>query len=130
MPNQKPFFYGAGDLTFIRAKLLRKPLTPAEALLWQALRNRKTDGFKFRRQHPIGPFIADFYCHAALLVVEVDGGMHDNPEVTRRDNERTWIMESEGLKVIRFRNEQVLGNLSVVLDEIAKVLSARTGTLP
>jgi|SRR6185436_18258040 len=130
MKRVQPYYYGADDLTFERAKKLRKKLTPAEALLWKALRNRRLEGFKFRRQHPIGPFIADFYCDAALLVVEVDGDVHDVPSVMERDLERTRFIENAGVKIIRFRNEEVLVNLSSVLDEIGKCLLTRKAPHP
>jgi very-short-patch-repair endonuclease len=68
---------GAKNKDFVNAKVLRKTMTDAEILLWKALRNRRLNGFKFRRQHPIKGFIADFYCHEARLVIEVDGEIHD-----------------------------------------------------
>lgn len=98
-------------------------MTPSENLLWQNLRNRRLNNFKFRRQHPISSFIVDFYCHEAKLVIEVDGGIHfvgDNPEY---DKFRTIQLEAFGLKVIRFRNEEVLENMSKVLAEIRKHLT-------
>lgn len=98
-------------------------MTPAENLLWQNLRNRKISNQKFRRQHPISKYIVDFYCHEARLVIEVDGGIHfinDNPEY---DQFRTRQLEEIGLKVIRFRNEEVLENISNVLAEIRKHLT-------
>ncbi len=98
-------------------------MTPAENLLWQNLRNRKTSNHKFRRQHPIAKFIVDFYCHEAKLVIEVDGKIHlmnDNPAY---DKFRTEQLEALGLKVIRFTNEEVLGNISGVLEEIRKHLT-------
>ena len=99
-------------------------MTDAENLLWQNLRNRKTLNHKFRRQHPVSKYIVDFYCHEARLVIEVDGKIHlmnDNPE---HDQFRTEELESLGLKVIRFTNEDVLGNMSGVLAEIRKHLTS------
>ncbi len=69
--------YGASALIFARANELKRSMTEVEKILWKELRNRKLNGHKFRRQHPIGQFIADFYCHEAKLVVEVDGEVHD-----------------------------------------------------
>lgn len=100
-------------------------MTPAENLLWQNLRNRKVSIHKFRRQHPIAKYIVDFYCHEARLVIEVDGKIHlmnDNPEY---DQFRTEELERMGLTVIRFTNEEVLGDISRVLAEIRKHLTPR-----
>ena len=96
-----------------RARELRKEMTPAEKLLWSRLRNKQLKGLKFRRQHPLGPFIADFYCAARRLVVEIDGDIHDlQPE---RDAARTEQFEQYGYRVIRFRNKQVLNDIEDVL---------------
>jgi very-short-patch-repair endonuclease len=99
-----------------RARQLRREMTPAEKLLWSRLRNKRLDGLKFRWQHPLGPFIADFYCAACRLVVEIDGDIHDlQPE---RDAARTEQFEQYGYRVIRFRNEQVLNDIESVLAAI------------
>lgn len=104
-----------------RAREMRLNPTPAEAQLWQALRRRRLDGFKFRQQAPFGQYIVDFYCPAARLVVEVDGAQHlDQAEY---DEARTLWLENKGLRVIRFRNEDVLLRLEWVLSEIEKALS-------
>src|SRR5436190_929989 len=129
MKNNKPFFFGAYSTTFSKAKRLRKPLTPAESVLWKALRNRQLDGFKFRRQHPAGPYIADFFCATAMLIVEVDGTIHDLPEAKERDAQRTQFFTDNGVKVIRFRNEAVISNLPGVLEEIRMILTHRTSPL-
>jgi very-short-patch-repair endonuclease len=108
---------------FENARSLKKVMTPAENLLWQNLRNRKVNIHKFRRQHPIAKYIVDFYCHEARLVIEVDGKIHlmnNNPEY---DQFRTDELEWMGLKVIRFTNEEVLGDISKVLAEIRKHLT-------
>jgi len=118
-----PFHEKASAKIFERARALKKVMTPAENLLWLNLRNRKTMGYKFRRQHPISNFILDFYCHECKLVIEVDGKIHlvdDNPAY---DLLRTKELESFGLRVIRFTNEQVLENMSEVLVEIRKNLT-------
>lgn len=99
-----------------RARELRREMTPAERMLWQRLRNQQLSGLKFRRQHPLGPFIADFYCAVRRLVVEIDGDIHDlQPE---RDAVRTEQFEQYGYRVIRFRNEQVLNDIEDVLAAI------------
>ena len=77
--------YGASPEIFKRANSLKKEMTPAEKILWGELRNSKLDGHKFRRQHPIGKFIVDFYCHEKKLVIELDGGIHNNVDVKERD---------------------------------------------
>lgn len=118
-----PFHENASWKIFENARSLKKVMTPTENLLWQNLRNRKVSIHKFRRQHPIGKYIVDFYCHEARLVIEVDGEIHlmnDNPEY---DQFRTEELKSMGLKVIRFKNEEVLGDISKVLTEIRKHLT-------
>ena len=110
--------YNAPAATHELAKSLRKTGTEAEMLLWKEIRNRKCGGLKFRRQHPFQKLVLDFYCHELGLVIEVDGGIHDNPEVKERDINRTSELESVGLKVIRFRNEDVLNNMDKVLKSI------------
>ncbi len=101
-----------------RAKELRQQMTPAEKALWQRLRAKRLDGLKFRRQHPLGPFIADFYCAAHRLVVEIDGGIHQAQ--TERDQVRTEQFEAYDYRVIRFSNEQVERDIEMVLAEIAR----------
>jgi very-short-patch-repair endonuclease len=93
------------------AEEMRKNPTPAEVFLWVHLKNKKT-GNKFRRQHVLFRFIVDFYCIETGLIVEVDGGIHD--ENTESDIERDCILESLGCKVLRFRNEDVLSNIESV----------------
>ncbi len=99
-----------------RARQLRRGATLAEAILWQALRLRTTTGFKWRRQHPIGPFIADFYCAEHRLIVELDGPVHDSQ--VERDAKRTERLEREGYRVIRFRNEDVEDDVAAVIERI------------
>jgi adenine-specific DNA-methyltransferase len=102
------------------ARNLRKYPTKAEAILWQVLRNKNLEGFRFRRQHPIGPYIADFFCPKKKLIIEVDGGQH--AEQGKKDAERTAFFESKGCRVIRFWNNEVLGNIQGVVDRIAEEL--------
>ena len=99
-----------------RAKELRKSATPAEQKLWQALRNRNLEGYKFRRQHPLGPFIADFFCGEVGLVIEVDGWGH--LEQREYDKARTDWLEGQGYHVIRYWNDDVLKNLDEVTQDI------------
>lgn len=102
--------------TFV-ARKLRREMTPAEALLWVGLRGRRLAGLKFRRQHPIGRFYADFCCVERRLVVEVDGPVHLGLE--QRDAERTEMLACHGYRVVRFTNDRVLEDLDGVLEEIA-----------
>ena len=104
-----------------RARELRKNQTPAEALLWELLRSRRFLGAKFRRQHKIEQFIADFYCHEARLVVELDGAVHQTQ--TLRDQDRDQWMQANGITVLRFSNNAVLEQTEAVLGEIAAVIS-------
>jgi very-short-patch-repair endonuclease len=91
-----------------RARQLRAEDTPAEARLWNALRDRRLGGWKWRRQTPCGPFILDFFCPEARLVVELDGGQHS--EAIDYDARRTAYLERDGLRVLRFWNAAVLTN--------------------
>ena len=98
-----------------RARQLRVEATDAEARLWVHLRNRSLGGFKFRRQFPVGPYVADFVCIERKLIVELDGGQHaDNPA----DERRTRFLELRGYRVIRFWNPDVLSNTDGVLEMI------------
>ena len=100
-----------------RARILRRALTPPEARLWVHLRRRALDGLKFRRQHPVGVYVLDFYCAEAMLAVEVDGESH--ADRFEHDARRTRWLESQGIAVIRFSAESVRVNLGAVLDIIA-----------
>ena len=107
------------------ARQHRKQPTPAEAVLWQALRGNQS-GFHFRRQHAIENFIVDFVCLRAWLVVEVDGNIHDVPEEAEYDGGRTHTLQECGFLVIRFRNEEVLNELPKVLTTIEHHLQLLT----
>lgn len=104
------------------AREMRKDQTEAEEKLWQAVRNKKVLGFSFRRQHIIGHFIADFVCLEAKLIIELDGGYHQLPEVELSDRERTEILEAAGYQVLRFPNDDVLNNLPQVIQQIKGTL--------
>jgi very-short-patch-repair endonuclease len=99
-----------------RARELRQNMTPAEKVLLQALRANRLDGIHFRRQQVIAGFIVDFYCHAASLVIEVDGGIHAHQ--TESDRQREQALTERGFRVIRFQNEQVFNDLGGVLAQI------------
>jgi very-short-patch-repair endonuclease len=102
------------------ARQLRKAMTPAEQLLWEQLRAKRLHGLFFRRQHPLGPFILDFCCPVAKLVVEVDGTVHDDDEQAQYDRLRSEQLQNYGYTVLRFRNEEVKADLQVVLHRIAQ----------
>ncbi|UOY07630.1 dihydropteroate synthase [Muricauda sp. SCSIO 64092] len=110
-----PILYG---LLKEHAQKMRNQPTKAEAMLWNALSGKNLDGYKFRRQHIIGEFIADFICLKQNLIVEVDGGIHQLPENKKSDAERTSWLENQGYRVIRFTNNEVLGDLESVLEAI------------
>jgi very-short-patch-repair endonuclease len=97
-----------------RARQLRHIATDAETLLWQHLRLRSSTGLKWRRQHPIGPFIVDFYCAEHRFIVELDGSVHD--EQIEHDAERTVLLEQAGYRMLRFRNEAVEADVQAVID--------------
>jgi isoleucyl-tRNA synthetase/very-short-patch-repair endonuclease len=107
------------------AKNHRKNPTVAEDILWQQLRGKKLDGYKFRRQHPIGKYIVDFVCLNKRLVIEVDGGYHDTDEMMQLDAFRTEFLNFHNYKVIRFKNEEVIGNIDEVLNKIYTALAQR-----
>jgi very-short-patch-repair endonuclease len=104
------------------AQELRKSSTDAESRLWLRLKNRNLGGFKFRRQHPIPPYIVDFVCLERKLIVELDGGQHAGQ--IDRDAERTAYLESRGFRVIRYWNNDTLTQTEIVLDDILRQLSA------
>jgi len=105
-----------------RARELRRGRTDAEARLWQRLRNRGLAGAKFRRQVPLGPFVVDFCCQEVGLIVDVDGGQH--AERQREDAERTRRLEASGFRVLRFWNNDVLGQTESVLEKIQSTIEA------
>ncbi|ABD04758.1 Protein of unknown function DUF559 [Rhodopseudomonas palustris HaA2] len=110
------------------ARELRKKSTDAERLMWGELRDKRLGGFSFKRQVPIGPFIADFACHSVKLVVEIDGGQHFADAAERADAARTAAIEARGFRVIRFSNADVMSNRDGVLQSIATELAARALT--
>jgi type I restriction enzyme, R subunit len=106
------------------ARQLRRQQTPAEARLWQALRRHQLDGLQFRRQHPIGMYVADFYCPAVRLIVEVDGSIHRDPDQQARDRYRDAVLSEMNLTILRVTNDDVLGNLAETLRRIRAAAKA------
>ncbi len=101
------------------SRRLRSKQTDAEKLLWSKMRNRQLYG-KFRRQHSLGPYIVDFINLESKLIIEIDGGHHDEKEVREKDTRRTTWLRSNGYKVLRFWDNDVLNNISGVLEEIVR----------
>lgn len=115
-------FYGAIKPIFARAEILRKNPTREEVLLWQFLKANQL-GVRFKRQHPMWLYIADFYCHELKLVIEVDGSIHKVKEVMENDVVREEDIISFGIKVIRFKNSDVRRNIEKVITKITDVIN-------
>ncbi len=111
------------------ARALRKNSTDAERLLWAALRGHRLNGASFRRQVPIENYIADFVCHAASLVIELDGGQHFSDQAEQKDAARSAVIEAKGFQVLRFGNHDVMTNREGVLETIAAAVAERAPTL-
>jgi very-short-patch-repair endonuclease len=111
---------GYNKPTLLKAKRLRRDLTDAERKLWGILRNSQIEGAKFRRQQPIGPFVADFVCQDRRLVVEADGGQH---QVSAADDRRTAFLKQAGYRMLRFWNGDILENIDGVAASIAIALT-------
>ncbi len=118
-----PFYFGARADLLYKAGVLRRNMTPAEKVLCEYLRNRKMEGLRFRRQHPIDIFVVDFFCYEKMLVVEVDGGIHDELNQAERDKQRTILLNKFNIRVIRFTNKQVLQEIEMVLENIRKAIA-------
>jgi very-short-patch-repair endonuclease len=100
------------------AKRLRANTTPHERILWRALKELPLEGTHFRRQAPIGPYVVDFFCPAKCLIIELDGGHHNEDDIARYDRKRQFWLEQEGYRVIRFWNSEITGDLTAVLERI------------
>ena len=111
-----------------RARELRKNPTPAERLLWEQLRGRRFLGLKFRRQHPFGLFILDFFCVERRLAIEVDGAAHEGESNTARDEERSAWLRQRGVRTVRISNDDILHDLEESLRRIGA--AAATPPLP
>jgi len=116
------FHEGAKPSTFDHAQELRQRQTKAEKILWSHLRNRQLRGKKFRRQHPIAHYIADFYCHECKLVIELDGNFHRKKKVKEYDQARTALLNALGISVLRFWNKEVINDVLTVLSKIENYL--------
>lgn len=114
-------FYKANPLIFARAKELRNNVTEAEMILWGYLKIKPL-GYKFRRQHPLGIYIVDFFCYKLKLVIEVDGSIHTKEEVKKKDEERQRLMESEGLRILRLTNDEIIKYPETAIKKIQMML--------
>jgi very-short-patch-repair endonuclease len=113
-----------------RAKTLRHDMTDAKRIVWYGVRGHRLHGASFRRQTPIGPYIVDFVCHAAKLIIEVDGGQHFEAKQIAHDERRRAYLAAQGYRVLRFSNLDVLKNKAGVLEAIAAALGQTEGPLP
>ncbi|MFC3159100.1 Very-short-patch-repair endonuclease [Chryseobacterium arachidis] len=109
---------GAPASSFLKAQSLRRNEIAEEKILSEKLRNNQLKGYKFRKQHPIGLYITDFYCHQLKLIIEIDGEYHNLSEQIEKDDKRTRILESNGLQLIRFTNTEVRTELENVMEKI------------
>ena len=112
-----------------RARELRKEMTPAEKVLWKLLRDRRLQGWKFRRQAPVSIYIADFYSHELKLVIEVDGEVHSTRSQIAHDENRDFYLRYLGLEVHRIPNGQIFEDPEAVLDHIAELARKRSAAL-
>jgi very-short-patch-repair endonuclease len=110
-----------GNETSLACKL-RQRQTEAEKILWAKLRNRQLEGVKFRRQQPIGRYVVDFASFEKRILVEIDGGQHDETGIRQKDEERTAWLKGEGYRILRFWNNEVLNNMDGVLEVIREAL--------
>jgi len=112
------------------ARQFRKNPTDAERKLWSRLRGKRLGGIKFRRQQPLGSYIADFYCSAAKMIIEIDGGQHGEPARRAHDAMRTQFLEAQGYSVLRFTNCEVMRETERVLDVIWHAVQIRVLSPP
>jgi len=124
----KTMYFNAKPATIEAARILRKRMTQCEELLWEKLNRKQICGLRFRRQHPIDIFIADFYCHEVRLVVELDGEIHEKKK--EYDIGRSAEMGKFDIHVIRFSNKQILNRIDEVTKEIEKVVADRLKSPP
>ena len=124
----KTMYFGANPDILEKANALRKNMTSTEKLLWNRLKNKQVLNLRFRRQHPIDIFIADFYCHAARLVIELDGEIHKTQ--TDYDKGRTAEIGRFEIQVIRFKNNEIENDIENVIKRIEKTITRRLKSPP
>jgi len=118
-------FYNAKPRVFEKAKILRENMTASEQKLWQQLKGKKMLNLRFRPQHPVDKFIADFYCHPLKLIIEVDGGIHKSKDQKDYDLNREVELNFWGIKVIRFTNDEVDQNMNLIITQIQSICLER-----
>jgi len=111
-------------MSVAQARRLRRTMTDVERKLWQLLRGRQLESHKFRRQHPIGPYVLDFFCEQVGLAIELDGDQHGHPASTAKDAARTVWLNDHGVRVIRFWNEDIRRDINPALEIILQALRA------
>ena len=122
---KKDMFYKADPLIFSNARELRNKLTPSEQVFWLRLKEQFPK-YKFRRQHPISIYVADFYCHKLKLVIEIDGSIHDSEKAKLNDRRRQQNLENLNLTVIRFTNDQVKNEIESIFEMISSTINKLT----
>ena len=122
---KKDMFYKADPLIFSNARELRNKLTPSEQIFWLRLKEQFPK-YKFRRQHPISIYVADFYCHKLKLVIEIDGSIHDSEKAKLNDRRRQQNLENLNLTVIRFTNDQVKNEIESIFEMISSTINKLT----
>ena len=118
---EKTMYFGAKPAIVNKARILRDNMTYFEELLWDKLKGKQITGLRFRRQHPIDIFIADFYCVRIKLLIEVDGSIHEITEYQEHDQSRSEILNDFGITVIRFTNEQIIEEIDSTIEQIKTV---------
>lgn len=122
MRNHDDMFLGAAPILFAYAERLRDNQTPAEELIWKRLSKKQVRNVRFKRQHPLKYFIADFYCHKARLVIEIDGEIHNLPEQFEYDIQRGYELKEHGITILRFTNEEVFSSIEDVIKQIEETI--------
>jgi very-short-patch-repair endonuclease len=125
---EKTMYFNAKPDILEAARILRKNMTSSEKLLWEQLKGKRILGLRFRRQHPIDIFIADFYCHEVRLVVEIDGEIHNQQK--EYDDGREAEMEKYNIKTVRFMNHEVENNIEEVISKIKNLVNGRLQSPP
>lgn len=122
---QQSMFYGSSPIIFENAKRLRNQPTPSEIVFWNLLK-QYFPNYRFKRQHPVSQYIADFYCHKLKLVIEIDGGIHLSEEAKNNDKLRDEFMQSLSLNIVRFPNEEVCKNSEMVIEKLRDLIEKIT----
>jgi very-short-patch-repair endonuclease len=123
--SEVPMFFEAPADIFAKAKYLRSHMTHAEFIVWNFLKGKNLLGVRFRAQHPMGMYIADFYCFKLNLVIEIDGEIHNTEIQKEYDEDRTQVLKNWGIDIVRFSNYQVMNKFDFVQNEIIKEVQSR-----